>query len=133
MGADGHWYLVRFSDFAEKFPDLNAQDVGLWRVIVLGVEALSAYQDTNGRNDMEYGKGISELAELRHLQYRLEHGKRERDDFKSPFRPLTEKERAEAEARIAALEGSPDRQLWARLQEARDWFTKNAEDHCVWT
>lgn len=53
MGADGHYLMVREQDFRQEFPDVEPSELGLMARSVLGTSALTAYYDTEGRDDLD--------------------------------------------------------------------------------
>jgi hypothetical protein len=144
MGADGHWYLMRKVDFLAKFPDVKPEDAGLSEVKVLGVAALSAYDDTDGRDDFEYAKtGLAIRADrlrwwVRRIKTQGENGVlvvkqrnwsyRTREVYETETYKL-----GDYEPKLDAIETDPEYPYQCRVLEAVEWFKSEAEDHCVWT
>jgi hypothetical protein len=136
MGADGTLYLMRLDEFARRWHDVEPEDLGLRRTWLLGVRALRAYSDTEGRCDWEEGKhNLAERAEWHRKRQRLaeEHGgEYEYEDWPGSRRKtkiVAEVERARAEE----LEASEDYPYSLRCQQALEWFLTHADQLVVWT
>ena len=122
MGADGHWLLLRVEEWERQYPDIPPEDCGLVKVVVLGVHAVAAYSDTNGINDMEYGKQ-SLASELRGSLSSLKYWQGKDCAF----------EAAKYQQAIDRIKQHADLAYSQRCLEAAEWFLAKAEDHQVWT
>ena len=123
MGADGHWYIVRRVDFEAAFPG-EAPPPTLGQCEVLGVSALTGYEDTEDRSFSccDWGLCVYHRAEMHTA--RAQHAPRPR----GPQWDCDEEARLAEEAR--AHPGYPGAK---RTAEMIKWFREHAEEHTVWT
>lgn len=142
MGADGSLYLMRADVFAAEWPGVTPEQCGLREATVLGVPAVCAYSDTEGRDDFEY----SIASKWERLTWRRNQMKRlEADGKGKPGERSVVFERrpggwslpaiveTEVLADIALLEDDPEIEVSKRVFDAIDWFEKHAEAIVVWT
>jgi len=136
MMAEGNYYLMRREEFAAKFPDVPANDVGISNITVLGIEAVGTYVDAE-RDDWRETK--YDLAEwLTTKQSLLERVREygvdgELVQSKSAYFPERIWRESELLAEIADIEANPELAHSQRCSEAHDWFMKNAEKLYCWT
>jgi hypothetical protein len=138
VGADGHWLVIRREEFQAAFPDVKPEDIGIYPVTVLGVEALAGYHDTNGIDFADHAnlglvnRALRSRDRIDIVRREGMNGAYERaaQSFPSFAARIVE---ADEVADLARIEAEPDYPAQLRKYEALRWFQKNAEDHCVWT
>ncbi|MCR4340480.1 MAG: hypothetical protein NUW01_11435 [Gemmatimonadaceae bacterium] len=134
MGADGTLYLMRTETFRERYPDLDERDCGLYERTLLGVDAVCAYSDTEGRDDFEGAKtGLAEQEAqlLRDQQYVQEKETHTFNLGSSWYRTIY---RAEVEQKLAEVRTDSDALAYhKRVLEAVNWFQEHASKITVWT
>jgi hypothetical protein len=132
MGADGTWQLLRREGWERNFPDVKPEDCGFGITKVLGIPVICRYRDTEGRDDLEWGKQC--LAErVEQLEARLARLEEEGLEVrKVPISGRVDRKTDLMNA-IAECEAKSEYPYSRRCLEAVRWFEANCEEHTVWT
>ena len=129
MGADGHLLMMRESDWQHcpVYRLVQPEEIGARRREILGVQALIAYWDTEGRGDFPEST-IYEQAVA--CERRAELAEKAGGVYQGHYRPFIATEERQYEANLKAHPGYAHSQA---IYEAVEWFKAHAEDICVWT
>lgn len=141
MGADGHFLIMKRTDWDEKFPDVVPEEIGATVRDLLGVTAVTGYWDTRDidYSDDLWGRNLGFT--IYRQRVRLREQIKKIDDegvngiYKTTYGGLVWK-RSELAPKLEELEKAHSEQDFthsARCDEAENFFRFRADDIVVWT
>lgn len=138
MGADGTIQYVALDNWQENCPEVNYEDIGLYRKNICGIAIVAGYWDTNGIEWGEYGKHQL-AAQENSCRHRIklvdEEGKDDVYERRSSSRyvPHIVIHKIEEEQKLNEILNHPDYAYSVKCLQAKKWFNDNYEHWTVWT